>query len=61
VAYDQLHYTHPTLPLLGQERSGLSAEQRTICQQIVRILMVAGADSLNLRVAGSLLLYAIAR
>jgi TrmH family RNA methyltransferase len=61
VAYDQLRYTHPTLLLLGEERSGLSSEQRALCQQIVRIPMVAGTDSLNLGVAGSLLLYAIAR
>jgi len=61
LAYDQLRYTHPTLLLLGEERGGLSAEQRTICRQIVRIPMVAGADSLNLGVAGSLLLYAIVR
>ena len=61
VAYDQLRYTPPTLLLLGEERSGLSAEQRALCQQIVRIPMVAGVDSLNLGVAGSLLLYAIVR
>ena len=31
------------------------------CQQIVRIPMVAGADSLNLAVAGSLLMYEVFR
>jgi TrmH family RNA methyltransferase len=61
LAYDQVRYTHPTLLLLGEERSGLSAEQRALCQEIVCIPMVAGADSLNLGVAGSLLLYAIVR
>ena len=61
VAFDQLHYTHPTLLLLGEERRGLSAEQRALCQQLVRIPMAAGVDSLNVGVAGSLLLYAIVR
>jgi TrmH family RNA methyltransferase len=61
VEYDQVRYTRPTVLLLGNERSGLTDEQRSLCQQIVRIPMVAGADSLNLAVAGSLLLYAIFR
>jgi TrmH family RNA methyltransferase len=61
VEYDQVRYTRPTVLLLGNERSGLTDEQRSLCQQIVRIPMVAGADSLNLAVAGSLLLYAVFR
>jgi tRNA G18 (ribose-2'-O)-methylase SpoU len=46
---------------LGNERSGLTAEQRSLCETIVSIPMVAGTDSLNLAVAGSLLLYAAFR
>lgn len=61
LAYDQLHYPHPTLLLLGEERGGLTTEERALCHQLVRIPMVAGSDSLNLGVAGSLLLYAVAR
>ena len=61
VEYDQVRYTRPTVLLLGNERSGLTDEQRSLCQQIVRIPMVGGADSLNLAVAGSLLLYAVFR
>jgi RNA methyltransferase, TrmH family len=61
VDYDQIRYPRPTFLLLGNERSGLSDEQRSLCQQIVRIPMVAGTDSLNLSVAGSLLLYAVFR
>jgi TrmH family RNA methyltransferase len=57
VDYDQVRYTRPAVLVLGQERSGLAPELRPLCQQIVRIPMVAGADSLNLAVAGSLLLY----
>ena len=61
VEYDQVRYTRPTVLLLGNERSGLTDEQRSLCQQIVRIPMVEGTDSLNLAVAGSLLLYAVFR
>src|SRR5262249_29360539 len=59
--YDQVRYTHPTVLVLGEERGGLTADQRALCQQFVRIPMVAGADSLNLGVAGSLLRYAVVR
>ena len=61
VEYDQVRYTLPTVLLLGNERSGLTEEQRSLCQQIVRIPMAGGTDSLNLAVAGSLLLYAVFR
>jgi len=61
VEYDRVRYSRPTVLLLGNERSGLTDEQRALCQQIVRIPMVGGADSLNLAVAGSLLLYAVFR
>ena len=61
VEYDQVRYTRPAVLLLGNERSGLTDEQRSLCRQIVRIPMVGGADSLNLAVAGSLLLYAVFR
>jgi RNA methyltransferase, TrmH family len=61
VEYDQVRYTSPTVLLLGNERSGLTEDQRSLCQQIVRIPMVNGTDSLNLAVAGSLLMYAVFR
>jgi RNA methyltransferase, TrmH family len=47
--------------MLGEERSGLSDAQRSICQQIVRIPMVEAVGSLNLAVAGSLILYEVFR
>lgn len=59
--YNGVRYARPTVLLLGEERSGLSAEQRALCQQIVRIPMVAESDSLNLGVAGSLLMYEVLR
>lgn len=61
VEYDQVRYLRPTIVLLGNERTGLTDEERSLCQQIVRIPMVGGTDSLNLAVAGSLLLYAVFR
>lgn len=59
--YDDAPYTRPTVLMLGSERRGLDYEQRALCQEIVRIPMVPGADSLNLAVAGSLLMYAVVR
>jgi RNA methyltransferase, TrmH family len=59
VPYDQVRYTRPAVLVLGEERSGLSQDQRALCREIVHIPMVDGADSLNLGVAGSLLMYAV--
>jgi RNA methyltransferase, TrmH family len=61
VAYDQVRYARPTILMLGEERRGLTEDQRALCQQIVRIPMLADADSLNLGVAGSLLMYEAVR
>jgi TrmH family RNA methyltransferase len=55
--YDQVRYTRPTVLILGTERSGLTEAQRSVCRHIVRIPMADGMDSLNLAVAGSLLMY----
>lgn len=61
LSYDQVRYSQPTVLVLGEERAGLTEEQRRLCQQIVRIPMVAETDSLNLGVAGSLLMYEVLR
>jgi TrmH family RNA methyltransferase len=61
VDYNQTAYVHPTILMLGNERSGLSQEQLSMCQKIVRIPMAEGTDSLNVAVAGSLLLYEVFR
>jgi TrmH family RNA methyltransferase len=61
LAYDDVPYTRPTVLMLGAERSGLSQEQRALCRYVARIPMVAEADSLNLGVAGGLLMYAVVR
>jgi len=54
-------YPRPTILVLGEERDGLTPLQRDLCQCLVRIPMVGAADSLNLAVAGSLLLYEVYR
>jgi RNA methyltransferase, TrmH family len=46
-----------TVLFLGEERQGLTSQQRDLCHHLVRIPMVGDADSLNLGVAGSLFLY----
>jgi RNA methyltransferase, TrmH family len=57
----QLNYPNSTLLFLGEERKGLTSTQRDLCQQLVRIPMTGAADSLNLAIAGSLMLYEIYR
>lgn len=59
--YDQIPYSSPTILMLGNERSGLSAKEESLCTELVRIPMVPGMDSLNVSVAGSLLLYEVFR
>jgi TrmH family RNA methyltransferase len=54
-------YPRPTVLVLGEERRGLSPLQRDLCSDLVRIPMVGAADSLNVAVAGSLLLYEVYR
>jgi TrmH family RNA methyltransferase len=54
-------YPRSTLLLLGEERQGLTQQQRDLCQHLVRIPMVGMTDSLNLAVAGSLLMYEVYR
>lgn len=57
----QFDYPRSTLLFLGEERQGLTQQQRDLCQYLVRIPMVGMADSLNLAVAGSLLMYEVYR
>jgi RNA methyltransferase, TrmH family len=59
--YTDAPYRKPLILLLGEERAGLTADERALCDQLVRIPMRGGTDSLNLGVAGSLLLYEVFR
>jgi TrmH family RNA methyltransferase len=59
--YHHYRFRRPTVLVLGDERRGLSEEQRRLCAARVRIPMLGATDSLNLAVAGSLLLYELFR
>jgi RNA methyltransferase, TrmH family len=47
--------------LLGEEREGLTARQRELCSSLVSIPMRGDTDSLNVGVAGSILLYELSK
>lgn len=55
--FRSVRYRAPALLVLGDERKGLSPAQRQLCQRLVRIPMANDVDSLNVAVAGSMLLY----
>ena len=57
----RFHYPSSLLIFLGEERQGLNSQQRELCKHLVRIPMQGEADSLNLAVAGSLLMYEVLR
>lgn len=57
--FHKFKYRVPTILFLGEERKGLTQNQLDLCHHLVRIPMIGKADSLNLGVAGSLLLYEI--
>ena len=52
-----LFYQRPLILLMGSEREGLSANQKDICQELVRLPMVGRVTSLNLAVATGVMLY----
>jgi TrmH family RNA methyltransferase len=54
--YREADYRGPAVLFLGCEQRGMTREQEALCDQIVRIPMVGRSDSLNLGVAGSILL-----
>lgn len=60
-AFDCHNFNYPTTTFicLGEERQGLTQKQRDLCQHFVRIPITSTVDSLNLAVAGSLLMYEI--
>ena len=59
--FDSFDYPRATFLFLGEERTGLTTNQRDLCSQLLKIPMVGSSDSLNLGVAGSLILYQIYR
>jgi TrmH family RNA methyltransferase len=61
VLFNRTNYGARVMLMIGEERRGLTAEQRALCDQLVRIPMQDNLDSLNAAVAGSLLLYEVLR
>jgi TrmH family RNA methyltransferase len=57
--YHAMRYPPPVVLLMGPERRGLSRKQQALCDRLVSIPMVGGADSLNLAVATGVLLYEV--
>lgn len=55
--YREADYRRPMILVSGSERQGLSASLLAACDDVVRIPMVGRADSLNLAVATSIVLY----
>ncbi len=58
--YRQYRYPDNGILLMGSEREGLPDALAAICDDVVSIPMMGRADSLNLAVASSILLYEIA-
>lgn len=61
VDYREAQYGDPCVLLLGNEREGLSSEERDACDVLVRIPMLGRSSSLNVAVAAGLLLYEVLR
>lgn len=55
--YRDATYPGSSILLMGSERLGLSVQQQSACDLLVRIPMVGTCDSLNLGVATSIILY----
>ena len=63
-AKNQLHETEfrlPTAIVVGNENTGLSADAREHCTELVHIPMASGQSSLNVGVAAGILLYELTR
>lgn len=59
--FNRFNYPDSTVIFFGFERLGLTPQQRETCQHLVKIPMLGAVDSLNLAVAGSLLMYEVYR
>jgi RNA methyltransferase, TrmH family len=57
IDYRDANYRRPLILLMGNEQQGLSDALTAACQQLVRIPMRDGADSLNLAVSTGLMIY----
>jgi TrmH family RNA methyltransferase len=55
--YRQAQYTRPFVLMLGNESKGLADDELESCHQVIGIPMVGRRDSLNVAVAGAVILY----
>jgi TrmH family RNA methyltransferase len=58
-SYRELQYRRPTVLMLGSEANGLTDEEMASCHEIVSIPMSGRRDSLNVAVAGAVVLYEV--
>ncbi len=61
VAYDEADWSEPLLLIVGSEADGPSPASLELANRLVSIPMAAGVESLNAAVAGSIILFEIAR
>lgn len=54
---DETDFPPGSIIMLGDERKGLSSRQKAACHRLVKIPMLPQSDSLNVAIAGSILLY----
>jgi len=59
ITHNEAEYPYPLALVLGSEHQGLSLLIKNTCDQLVRIPMKGHLDSLNVSVAGALILYQI--
>jgi RNA methyltransferase, TrmH family len=59
--FKNVPYTKPLLLMMGNEQAGLSPAMTAACDQLVKIPMRGGADSLNLAIATGLMLFEAVR
>jgi TrmH family RNA methyltransferase len=59
--WTELPMNRPTALLVGEERSGLSAEAARMCDENIRLPMTGRADSLNVAVAAGVMMYEVVR
>ena len=59
--YRKADYSLPLLLVMGSEQSGMSADITRACDQLVKIPMPGGSESLNLAVSTGVMLYEICR
>lgn len=57
--YQQVRYPRPTFVFMGNEQSGLPAAYEAGCDELVLIPMRGRADSLNVSIAASVMLYEV--